>query len=110
MTKDIPSTLDLSQTSAEQLQSFHEALKHETRAGEATLKLYDLHKKMNAYHNSLEKFIGFREEHWVLDESEQQRLDGGKTSTAICRTYIRNIGLLLIQARQKLLNPSEEDG
>ncbi|KAG9559399.1 hypothetical protein KCU71_g5982, partial [Aureobasidium melanogenum] len=72
--KNLPSTKDLDQLSSEQLQSFHQALDHGQKAGEATWELYNMQKKMSASENALEKYIAFREEYFVLEQSEQQHL------------------------------------
>ncbi|KAH0035113.1 hypothetical protein KCU78_g2107, partial [Aureobasidium melanogenum] len=106
-TKNLPSTIDLGQLSAEQLQSFHEALDHDNKAGEATWKLYDMHKKMTASENAFEKLIAFREEHFVLEEPEQQLFDERKTSIADGRLYIRETAHALMKIREKCLELSE---
>ncbi|KAG9666715.1 hypothetical protein KCU99_g9639, partial [Aureobasidium melanogenum] len=105
-TKNLPSTIDLGQLSAEQLQSFHEALDHDNKAAEATWTLYDMHKKMTASENAFEKLIAFREEHFVLEESEQQLFDERKTSIADGRLYIRETAHALMKIREKCLELS----
>ncbi|KAG9603530.1 hypothetical protein KCU77_g1782, partial [Aureobasidium melanogenum] len=107
--KNLPSTKDLDQLSSEQLQSFHQALDHGQKAGEATWELYNMQKKMSASENALEKYIAFREEYFVLEQSEQQHLDQGKNALVIGRFHSRETGLVLIEAREKTLKLSEED-
>ncbi|KAH0358005.1 hypothetical protein KCU83_g647, partial [Aureobasidium melanogenum] len=92
--KNLPSTKDLGQLSSEQLQSFHQALDHEQKAGEATWELYNMQKKINASENALEKYIAFREQYFVLEQSEQQHLDQGKNALVIGRFYSRETGLI----------------
>ncbi|KAG9653811.1 hypothetical protein KCU64_g7634, partial [Aureobasidium melanogenum] len=60
--KNLSSTKDLDQLSSEQLQSFHQALDHGQKVGEATWELYNMQKKMSASENALEKYIAFRED------------------------------------------------
>ncbi|KAG9758011.1 hypothetical protein KCU73_g4120, partial [Aureobasidium melanogenum] len=100
----LPSTNDLGQLSSEQLQLFHQALDHEQKAGEATWELYDMQKKISASENALEKYIAFRERYFVLEQSEQQHLDQGKNALVIGRFHGRETGLVLIEAREKILN------
>ncbi|KAG9699299.1 hypothetical protein KCU95_g5409, partial [Aureobasidium melanogenum] len=107
--KNLPSTVDLGQFSAEQLQSFHQALEHEQKAGEATWQLYEGQNKVNTCQDTLKKFIAFREEYFVLEASEQQQLDQGKTAIAVGRFEGRKTGLVLMQAREEILKLSGED-
>ncbi|KAH0360232.1 hypothetical protein KCU65_g9518, partial [Aureobasidium melanogenum] len=106
--KNLPSTVNLGQFSAQQLHSYNQALEHEQKAGKATWELYEVQKKVDRCQNALEKFIAFREEHFIIKDLEQQRLDQGKDAIAVGRLECRRTGLVLMEARQKMLRLSEE--
>ncbi|KEQ62425.1 uncharacterized protein M437DRAFT_66293 [Aureobasidium melanogenum CBS 110374] len=100
--KRIPSTIDLGQLSADQLELLRRALDQENKAGEATWKVYEIQKKMCAAYDAAEELIIFREEHFILQESEQQYLDKGKTAIASRRSECRKVGLKFMRLRGKM--------
>lgn len=108
-TMNITPSIDLDQMSAEQLRSFHQALECEMKAGEATWALYEIYGKMQASFNALEKSISFREEHFVLRESEQRHLDLGKRATILCQENARETARILTSCRQMLLERSDRN-
>ncbi|KAG9695519.1 hypothetical protein KCU95_g13495, partial [Aureobasidium melanogenum] len=88
----VPSTISFGRSSAEDLQLFEQALDHENKAGETIWKIYEMQKRMDATCNAIEDFINFREEQFMLEESEQQILDEEKIQIATSRHNGRRLG------------------
>lgn len=97
--KGIPSTFDLDQCSVEQLQTLHQALEHDSKAGQATWKIYETQTKMHETYDAVERYIAFREEYFILEQSEQDRLDEVKIAIAAGRQETVEFGSRLVKAR-----------
>lgn len=100
--KRVPSSnnLGLDTLSTDQLQSLQRALDHDKNAREAISTLYEKHKKMHDTCDAFEELIGFREEHFVLEQHQHQDMDNGKTSIAETRQFIRESTAFLIAISQ----------
>lgn len=98
----IPETDALNELSAAHLETLNRVLEYDKQRGAAMWILYQLQKKMRAYYDLIEETMAFREEHFVMDEREENgsRIAGDRL--VYCRSWIRIMGPKLLKDLQTI--------